>query len=205
MLRSGTRLLNAETLTYNQRCPIILPKGERIVHDLIRHVHKKTAHAGVEQVKNTLREKYLILSDGAEVRKVVLKCVSCQRKFKKPAEQKMAPLPVDRLEEGCPFEVSGVDCFGPFTVKHRGRSTAKRWVVIFTCLKSRAVHLEMVETMSTPSFVNALTRFDARRPGVRKLYSDCGSNFRGAEQELKRAVDSWNNHAAKGERLHYLE
>ena len=63
----------------------------------------------------------------------------------------------------------------------------------------------MVETMSTPSFVNALTRFDARRPGVRKLYSDCGSNFRGAEQELKRAVDSWNNHAAKGERLHYLE
>ena len=172
---------------------------------MIRHTHKTTAHAGTEQVRNTLREKYLILSDGTEVRKIVTKCLPCQVKFKKPAEQKMAPLPVDRLEAGFPFEVSGIDCFGPFTVKHRGRSTAKRWVVLFTCLKSRAVHLEMVETMSTPSFVNALVRFSARRPGVRKLYSDCGTNFVGAEKELKRAVDNWNESAAKGEKVKYLE
>ena len=117
----------------------------------------------------------------------------------------MAPLPVDRLKKGCPFEVSGTDCFGPFVVKHRGRSTAKRWVVIFTCLKSRAVHLEMVETMSTTSFINALTRFIARRPGVRKLYSDCGSNFKGAEQELKRAVNKWNDEVTAGERVKSLE
>ena len=205
LLRSGTRLLNSSTLTYNQKCPIILPKGEEIVHDLIRHVHKATAHAGPEQVRNVLREKFLILSDGSEVKKVVNKCGPCQRNFKKPASQKMAPLPVDRLEEGCPFEVSGIDCFGPFVVKHRGRSTAKRWVVIFTCLKSRAIHLEMVETMSSPSFLNALTRFIARRPGVKKLYSDCGSNFKGAEQELKRAVNKWNDKVTAGERIKNLE
>ena len=116
----------------------------------------------------------------------------------------MAPLPLDRVEPGGAFEVSGVDCFGPFVVKHGARSTAKRWVVIFTCYKSRAVHFEVVEAMSTTAFLNALIRFSARRPGIKKLSSDCGSNFIGAAKVIEKAVEAWNQSVTAGERLRTL-
>ena len=51
----------------------------------------------------------------------------------------------------------------------------------------------------------ALIRFTSRRPGVRKLFSDCGSNFKGAEAELKRAVEAWNTSATAGARISNLE
>ena len=205
LLRAGSRLIKSETLEYDTKCPIILPRDDKIVEDLVRHTHERMSHGGTVLTRSILREKYHIINDGICVKKVVAKCVKCQIQRGKPIDQKMAPLPVDRLEVGEAFSVSGVDCFGPYIVKHRARSTAKRWVVIFTCLKTRAIHLEMVETMSTPSFLMALIRFTSRRPGVRKLYSDCGTNFVGAEAELKRAVESWNNTAIAGARVTCLE
>ena len=77
VLRSGTRLMNVETLEYNLKFPIVLPKGEVVVSDLIRFTHGAMAHAGVEQVRNTLREKFHIVSDGVVVRSVVNGCVVC--------------------------------------------------------------------------------------------------------------------------------
>ena len=64
----------------------------------------------------------------------------------------------------------------------------KVWGVIFTCLKTRAVHLEYVESLSLTAFIATLIRFQARRPGVRVIYCDCGTNFCGAEKILENAV-----------------
>ena len=111
----------------------------------------------------------------------------------------MAPLPPVRIEVGAPFEATGLDVFGPFGVKLGGRATHKRWVVIFTCLKVRAVHFEVLQDLSTPTFINALIRFQSRRPGVRKIYSDCGTNFKGAQAALKQAMETWNGSEAAAE------
>ena len=206
ILRSGTRLINAESLEYDTKCPIVLPRKDEVVEDLVRYHHEALLHGGTELTRSILREKYHIITDGVCVKKVVSGCIKCQKKRAKTGGQKMAPLPTDRLEPGIPFETAGADCFGPYTIKHgRGRATDKRWVVIFTCLKTRAIHLEVIESMSTPSFLNALIRFASRRPGLRKLYSDCGSNFKGAEAELKRAVEAWNDSATAGARVTILE
>jgi len=104
----------------------------------------------------------------------------------------MAALPAFRTTayEPC-FTHTGVDYFGPLNIK-RGRSLVKRWGAIFTCLNSRAVHLELASSLETDCFINLLRRFLNRRGAPRFIYSDNGTNFVGAERELKTAIENWN-------------
>ena len=90
----------------------------------------------------------------------------------------MTDLPSDRLQEEPPFSYCGVAMFGPFHIKERG-NTLKRYVVLFTCLVSCAVHKEMTKNMETGSFVLVLRHFIARRGNVRTIQCDNGSNFVG--------------------------
>ena len=85
-----------------------------------------------------------------------------------------------------PFVYCGLDIFGHFFFKE-GRKQYKRYVALFTCRSSRAIHLEPVKDMGTDSFINSLCRFVCRRGPVRSIQSDNGSNFVGAERELKKA------------------
>ncbi|XP_072304495.1 uncharacterized protein [Eucyclogobius newberryi] len=101
----------------------------------------------------------------------------------------MANLPADRLSMDPPFTNVGLDVFGPWSVSSRrtrgGFSQSKRWAVIFTCMSVRAVHIEVVESLDTSSFINALRRFIAVRGPVKHIRSDRGTNFVGASKELK--------------------
>ncbi|KAJ8048123.1 hypothetical protein HOLleu_00299 [Holothuria leucospilota] len=101
----------------------------------------------------------------------------------------MADLPTDRMETSSPFTNVGTDVFGPWIIVTRrtrgGSANSKRWAAIFTCLSSRAVHVEVVESMDTSSFIRALRRFMAIRDPVAKLRCDQGTNFIGASSELE--------------------
>ena len=101
--------------------------------------------------------------------------------------QKMSDLPEERITSTPPFTYSGMDVFGPWYIK-KGRKTLKRYGIIFTCLGSRAVHLETLNSMEADSFINALRRFVNRRGKVRDLRSDQGTNFVGARNELAAAL-----------------
>jgi hypothetical protein len=101
-------------------------------------------------------------------------------------EQKMADLPPERTEMAPPFMNTGLDCFGPFLVK-QGRSEVKPYGLIFTCLASRAVHLEVLEDMTTDAFICGLRRFIAIRGNVKSIHCDRGTNFVGAAGELRKA------------------
>ena len=90
-------------------------------------------------------------------------------------QQKMSNLPVDRMEVSPPFTYTGVDLFGPFYIKVR-RSLLKRYGVMYTCLASRAVHLENAHSMETDSFIMTLRRLISRRGNVRLIRSDNGTN-----------------------------
>ncbi|XP_059356924.1 uncharacterized protein LOC132095850 [Carassius carassius] len=104
----------------------------------------------------------------------------------------MSALPSDRVSVDPPFTHTGLDVFGPFTVvtrKTRGHNAEnKRWAVVFSCLNTRAVHLEVVESLSASSFICALCRFLAVRGPVKHFRSDRGTNFIGAVKELQ--IDS---------------
>lgn len=105
----------------------------------------------------------------------------------------MADLPADRLYPDLPpFSHVGIDYFGPIEVK-RGRAQVKRWEVIFTCLVSRAIHLEMANFLTTDSCINAIRRFICRRGSVVSIRTDCGTNFIGAQRELQEALKALNH------------
>ncbi|XP_039463670.1 uncharacterized protein LOC120436908 [Oreochromis aureus] len=101
----------------------------------------------------------------------------------------MSDLPEDRMCTDPPFTYVGLDVFGPWPVTVRktrgGQAEAKRWAVIFTCMSTRAIHIEVIEAMDTSSFINALRRFFAMRGAVKLLRSDCGTNFVSACRELQ--------------------
>lgn len=104
----------------------------------------------------------------------------------------MADLPYDRTVLGMPpFTNVGVDCFGPFKVK-RGRVEVKRYGCVFTCLVVRAIHIEVLHSLETDSFINALGRFISRRGTPRLIRSDNATNFVGANNALKAALGEWN-------------
>ena len=108
----------------------------------------------------------------------------------------MADLPEDRLDLAPPFTYSAVDYFGPWLIKE-GRRQVKRYGVLFTCLASRAIHLETANSLDTSSFLNAYRRFIGRRGPVRQLRSDRGTNCVGYKNELKEALTEMNQEAIK--------
>ena len=192
LLRVGGRLSRAASMSEEEKHPVILAKDFHISNLILRHVHQETGHGGRNYMLSRLRQRYWIPGATVSIRKIISKCVVCRRMNTTPAQQLMADLPVDRVSpDQPPFTYVGVNYFGPFGVK-RGRSVVKRYGVIFTCLTLRAIHLEVASSLDTDSFINALRRFTARRGQVKELRSDNGTNFVGAQRELKEAIEGWN-------------
>ena len=149
-------------------------------------------HSGRNHMLSTLRRKYWILHANAAARAVIRECLACKLRRQRAGNQKMADLPVDRVSpELPPFTQVGVDYFGPIDVK-QGRSTVKRYGVIFTCLASRAVHLEVAHSLDTDACINALRRFICRRGQEKEMRSDNGTNFVSSNRELKEALQALN-------------
>jgi transposase InsO family protein len=104
----------------------------------------------------------------------------------------MATLPNARLGAyQRPFTFTGVDYFGPLEVTI-GRRHEKRWGALFTCLVTRAVHIEVAASLSADSFILALRRFMGRRANPKEIHSDNGTNFVGANRELKEELQRMN-------------
>ncbi len=102
----------------------------------------------------------------------------------------MATLPTTRITLPLrAFDRIGTDFAGSFLTKQgRGKTQMKRYLCLFTCLATRAVHLEMAYALDTDSFINAFTRMTARRGTPSFVLSDNGTNFVGAEKEICQKV-----------------
>lgn len=184
----GGRLKRAN-FKLGEKNPILIPGDHHIAKLLVQHHHMLIRHQGRHFTEGAVRSSgYWITGCKRLVYSIISKCVKCRRLRGSVMSQKMADLPVERLTPCPPFTYVGVDCFGPWNVVTRrtrgGSSDSKRWAVLFSCLSCRAVHIELIEEMSTSSFINALRRFYAIRGRVKEFYSDRGTNFVGAVHEL---------------------
>ena len=168
VLRVGGRIKHS-SLPYEVRHPVILPRKGHVTDMILCHHHQTIQHQGRGITQGEVRSAgYWIIGGSSAVSSHISKCVTCRRLRSMPQEQKMADLPEDCLEPTPPFTFCAVDYFGPWYIKD-GRRELKRYGVLFTCLASRAIHLEVADSLSTDSFLNAYCRFVAHRGSVRQL------------------------------------
>ena len=153
-----------------------------------RWTHRSRFCYGKRKTGTLVRTYHSFIGGKTLINSVLHKCVTCRKLRGKLEEQRMADLPPERLKTCPPFTYVGLDVFGPWTVTTRrtrgGQAENKRWVIMFTCMSSRAMHLKVIETMDTSSCINALRHFFALRGSAKQLHSDCGTNFVGACKEL---------------------
>ena len=195
VLRVGGRIRHMLTKDDNtadlplDKHPYIIPRNHHVAILLIRHYHAKVQHQGRTMTEGAIRSAGLwILGVKRKVNSVIHNCVLCRKLRGKLGWTQMADLPADRLQVDAPFTYVGLDVFGPWQVIVRrtraASSSNKRWGLLLTCLVSRAIHVELIEELSSASFINALRRFIALRGPIQELRSDRGTNFVGAAKEL---------------------
>ncbi|XP_044742314.1 uncharacterized protein LOC123304708, partial [Chrysoperla carnea] len=186
IIRVGGRLVNA-VIAYDQQHPMLLPKRDHFVDLLIDYNHRFNLHAGPHLLLSILRQKYWILAARGTVRFRVQKCNTCFKTKPRSHAPIMADLPSVRVSQAKAFTYTGVDYGGPFYItlsRHRGVRSQKAYICLFTCLTTRAVHLELASDLSTDVFLAAFKRFLSRRGPCSTIYSDSGTNFIGAKRYL---------------------
>ena len=170
-------------LSFDEKHPILLPKCHLAVL-LVRFQHVLMKHAGVSTMITALRKCYWIIGVRRIAKRVKKTCASCQRQDAAACSQPMAPLPPERVNPAVPFAVTGLDHAGPLYCCDMPRK--KFWVLLFTCGVVRAVHLELVESLSTPETILAIRRLSARRGLPEVIYSDNAKGFKASPTALQR-------------------
>ena len=190
LLRVGGRLQRSSE-PHDVKHPIILPKNSHLTGLIIMHVHQRSGHCGATYVTNELRQRYWVLGHERTVKHFIKElCMACRNRRASPGSQIMSPLPSARVESDRRlFTATGVDFMGPIAVKCR-RNVLKRYCCLFTCLASRASHIEVAGDLTTGSFLMALRRFLATRgASTETIYCDNATNFVGARTELQRGLE----------------
>ncbi|XP_063956504.1 uncharacterized protein LOC129263265 [Lytechinus pictus] len=155
IIRVGGRLDRAK-MSFDMVHPVLLPYEDWISRLITRYVHE-IGHNGVAATTAKVRRKYWILKGHNLAKTVKLRCAICRAFDRKVETQKMAELPIERLTPySPPFHYTACDYFGPFQVKVGRNKTAKHYGVLFTCLNTRAVHLERAVDCSTMEFMQVL-------------------------------------------------
>ncbi|XP_065197781.1 uncharacterized protein LOC135829305 [Sycon ciliatum] len=189
LIRCKGRLENS-SLPYSAKYPILLPRSHPVTTAIINDCHRMVLHSGTNHTLSRVRYDYWVPRGRQTVKTVLKKCGVCKRFNGRPYSlPKMAPYPPERVAESKPFTHVGVDYFGPMTVREHGL-IHKVWVCLFTCMVTRAIHLELVADMTTEQFLMALRRFVARRGVPRKIFSDNAQQFLLSKSTLQLAWEA---------------
>uniref|UniRef100_A0A7I4Y3E6 Integrase catalytic domain-containing protein n=1 Tax=Haemonchus contortus TaxID=6289 RepID=A0A7I4Y3E6_HAECO len=174
VIRYESRIRNAN-LPYDTRSPIYIPNDSDLARLIITKIHNENAHCGKDHVLSLARQNYWIPQPSRAIKKYLKGCVICKRCHGLPfGAPEMPPLPKDRVVITKPFQNVGCDFMGPFDSKEK----TKMYVCLYTCLTTRAVHLEVVENMTAVAFLNSFVRFASRRGVPKLIRTDCGTNFK---------------------------
>lgn len=198
VIRVGGRLRHSN-LTYGCKHPMLLAKQSHLSSLICRRWHKITCHAGPRVTTALISREFWIISIKSVLHTVTRECPVCVRFDANPPQPIMADLPAARVQQSRPFARVGVDYAGPLQMRElrlRKSRTYKVYIAVFVCFSVKAVHLEVVTELSTEAFLAAFDRFVARRGLPSDIFSDCGTNFIGADKQLQLLINSLDGQRA---------
>ena len=194
IIKVGGRLQRSD-LSSEEKHPIILPPKDPVTCAILSDCHESSKHQGRHLTMAALRRAgFHIMNPKNQLTSFLANCVICRWLRRNTEDQLMAQLPRPRTERTAPFEKSGMDVFGPYYVTdgkttRRTVATKKVWVLLITCFYSRAVHLELIGSLDTPTMLLAFRRFTAIRGTCHKIWTDKGTNFAGAANQIENKID----------------
>ena len=196
LLRMQSRLRFSEMLSQNG-APIILPRKHEITKVFVKFLHYKFYHASLEMTISLLRRTCWLTSSRRTVKSILYGC-SCRDLI--PLSQQMSPLPAYRLEGYVAWRRVSIDYFGPIMCKvtsndklvPQSPDPKKCYGLIWTCTLSRAIQIDIVESLETDEFLCHLRQLVSRRGKIEFINSDNAAQFLKASKELKRLLMNMN-------------
>ncbi|KAL6731220.1 hypothetical protein Aduo_002144 [Ancylostoma duodenale] len=161
--KSEGRLKNA-LLSQEAINPTFLPNKNYITTLLILYFHSNNNHCGLNHTLTALRQRFWIPKGRSAVKSAIrCQCYHCRRYNTKPFT--LAPFPVHPIQRVTPpqypFQRMGMDFFGPMQYRSESNIIEKYRMILFTCLNSRAIYVDIVLNMTTQSVLHVLRRFIA--------------------------------------------
>ena len=195
LFRVDGRLENAD-LPVDSKHPIILPGRHALTRLVVLDEHSNAGHAGPSSTLMKTRQRFWIIHGISSVKHYIAECSNCALHKAKPIRQLMADLPACRLT-ACnkPFKICGMDYLGYFRFR-QNRSDCEAWGILFTCMCTRCIHVELVTSLDLNSFLMAFSRFVNLRGSVDTVFSDNGSTFCAASKQLPKLLQSTEFHNA---------
>ncbi|CAI4220968.1 unnamed protein product [Auanema sp. JU1783] len=158
--------------------PILLFGNKFFTNLLLKYIHDISLHAPRETLISIVRKEFFIIKLKKCLNDITSNCLQCKKINNRPFKYPNFPqLPKERVVKFKPFENIGIDYAGPLLVKTEEQTTKKVWIVLITCLCTRAVYLEEVTDCSSETLILTLRKFFARKRIPSKIISDNGSQF----------------------------
>ena len=176
VIRAKGRIIHSE-LPLDATTPLFLPNKSHLVDLLINHIHTSHHHVGLSQTLSLYRQRCWTPKIRSRTKSLLLRCVICQRVRKTLPRPLPPPLPVERVRWVSPFTNVGVDHTGSFTIRDAQGRKAKAYICLFVCETTRAVHLEVVDNLTTASFTMCLRRLAASKGMPSLILSDNHKTF----------------------------
>ena len=180
--------LNKSNLSQMQKHPVILSPSDVVTKLYFSYHHRLLSHCGPTLLLAHTGQQVYVPGAKKLARTACQNCLICRRAAPKAHLQLMGQLPAVRVTQVQPFIHCGVDFAGPFMLKRgnpRRPTVVKGYLSLFVCLATKAVHIEVVSSLTTGAFIAAIKRFCSRGGKPQHMYSDHGSNFIGARNQLK--------------------
>ena len=147
-------------------------------------------HGGVKLTLREIRARFWIVQGRQFVKKLLYKCAICRKLEGGPYQAPPSPpLPEVMVKECSPFAYTGVDLTGPLYVKTHTGPQLKLRICLYTCCATRAIHLDIVPSLTTSAFLRSLRWFSARRGTPLLIMSDNGKTFKSAARGIKRLMN----------------
>ena len=175
--------LQHSSLSWDEKHPINLPKSHLALL-VTRFQHVLMKHGSTSAMISALRNTFWIVGVRWIAKRVKKDCIPCQKQDTIACGQPMSPLPNVRVNQATPFAVTGLDHTGPvYTCDSPGK---KFWILLFTCGVICAIHMELVQALSTEEILLAIHRFAVRRGLPQVLYSDNAKGFVASPSQMQR-------------------